>query len=216
MASLEDLDLSKNSINYVSLQKNHTVLTGLKRLSLKENKIRAVMKDSFPADNSIEFLDLSYNIIEIVEDDAFLTCTGLRELNLEGNSLTLVFALPPSLEIAILKINTFHHWPKFPRGIKYIDLSYNKLSDLYDEDQVRFDNLEKKLPKLFILDVSYNLITDIPKTINTQYFPNLEELHLDGNPIEDIYFKNIIALKNLYISDLSKLRVVEDKAFSNV
>lgn len=53
MASLEDLDLSKNSLNYVALQKNQTVLTGLKRLCLKENKIRAVMKDSFPADNSM-------------------------------------------------------------------------------------------------------------------------------------------------------------------
>lgn len=92
-----------------------------------------------------EFLDLSYNVIEMVEEDAFLTCTSLRELNLEGNTLTLVFALPPSLEIAILKINNFHHWPKFPRGIKYIDLSYNKLSELYDESQVRFDNLEVRL-----------------------------------------------------------------------
>lgn len=39
---------------------------------------------------------------------------------------------------------------------------------------------------------------------------------MDGNPIESIYFKNIIALKNLYMNDLTKLYVVEDKAFSNV
>lgn len=53
MVSLEDLDLSKNSISEVVLQRNHTALSGLKRLSLKENKIRAVMKDSFPSDNKM-------------------------------------------------------------------------------------------------------------------------------------------------------------------
>lgn len=34
--------------------------------------------------------------------------------------------------------------------------------------------------------------------------------------MKSIYFKNIIALKRLYMNDLNRLSVVEDKAFSNV
>ncbi|CAG4975595.1 unnamed protein product [Colias eurytheme] len=232
MTVLEDLDLGKNSIFDVLLRRfKNEALKGVKRLSLNGNRIRSIVKDSFPDNNSIEFLDLSNNIIEVVETEAFLTCTNLRELNLGQNNITFPFAIPPTLQIAILKINTLYHWPMFPSGITYIDLSYNRLSALYDENNVEFDNLEvlniggnqikdfdlqKKLPKLFSLDLSYNSIIEVPKCINSQIFPNLEELRLDGNPIQSIYFKNIIALKNLYMNDMHKLSVVEDKAFSNV
>ncbi|XP_038211932.1 toll-like receptor 3 [Zerene cesonia] len=232
MSVLEDLDLGKNSIFDVLLRRSKSdALKGVKRLSLNGNRIRSIVKDSFPDDNSIEFLDLSNNIIEVVETEAFLTCTNLRELNLGQNNITFPFAIPPTLQIAILKINTLYHWPIFPSGITYIDLSYNRLSSLYDENNVEFDNLEvlniggnqikdfdlqKKLPKLFSLDLSYNTIVEVPKCVNSQIFPNLEELRLDGNPIESIYFKNIIALKNLFMNDMHKLSVVEDKAFSNV
>lgn len=89
-----------------------------------------------------ELLDLSNNIIEIVEEDAFVSCTNLRELNLAQNNITFVFNLPATLQIAILKVNTLYHWPKFPNGIKYIDMSYNKLSGIYDENSVSFDSLE--------------------------------------------------------------------------
>ncbi|XP_041978422.1 leucine-rich repeat-containing G-protein coupled receptor 5-like [Aricia agestis] len=232
MVALEDLDLSKNGIYDVLLRRvNSDVLKNLKRLNLNGNRIRSISKESFPEDNVIELLDISNNIIEVIEEDSFLSCTSLRELNLAQNNITFTFALPPTLQIAILKINTLYHWPKFPAGITYIDLSYNRLSTLYDENNVHFDNLEvlniggnqlkefyieKKLPKLFILDLSYNLLSDVPKCFTSQTFPNLEELRLDGNPMESIYFKNIIALKTLYMNDMSKLSVVEDKAFSNV
>ncbi|XP_047507233.1 toll-like receptor 3 [Pieris napi] len=232
MNVLEDLDLSKNGIIDVLLRRAVTDgLKGVKRLNLSGNRIRSIVKDSFPEDNNIELLDLSNNVIEVIEEEAFLTCTSLRELNLAQNNITFTFALPPTLQIAILRINTLYHWPKFPAGITYIDLSYNRLSALYDETSIDFHNLEvlniggnqikefdlqKKLPRLFSLDISYNIIPEVPKCISSQNFPTLEELRLDGNPIDSIYFKNIIALKNLYMNDMNKLSTVEDKAFSNV
>lgn len=91
---------------------------------------------------SRELLDLSNNIIEVIEEESLLACTHLRELNLAQNNITFTFALPSTLQIAILKINTLYHWPKFPSGITYIDLSYNRLSTLYDEGNVDFENLE--------------------------------------------------------------------------
>lgn len=231
LVALEDLDLSKNGIYDLILPKDTNALSGLKRLSLSGNRIRSIVKSSFPVDNNIELLDLSNNIIEIVEEDSFLSFSNLRELNLGQNNITLVFSLPATLQIAILKINTLYHWPKFPVGIKYIDLSYNRLSEVYDESVVNFEslevlniggnqikemNIEKKLPNLYTLDLSYNLIAEIPKTLNAQFFPNLDELRLDGNPIETVYFKNILALKRLYMNELNKLVVVDEKAFSNV
>lgn len=85
---------------------------------------------------------MSNNIIEIIESEAFATCTSLRELNLAQNNITFTFALPPTLQIAMLKLNTLYHWPTFPAGITYIDLSYNRLSEVYDEIEARFENLE--------------------------------------------------------------------------
>lgn len=232
MTMLEDLDLSKNGIFDVLLRRiESTTLKSIKRLSLNGNRIRSISKESFPEDNNMELLDLSNNIIEVIEENSLMACTHLKELNLAQNNITFAFALPPTLQIAILKINTLYHWPKFPSTITYIDLSYNRLSTLYDENNIEFDNLEvlsiggnqikdfqieRKLPKLFSLDISYNSIADVPKCLSSQLLPNLEELRLDGNPLESIYFKNIIGLKSLYMNDLNKLVVVEDKAFSNV
>lgn len=83
-------------------------------------------------------------------------------------------------------------------------------------NQIKDINIEKKLPKLYSLDISYNLIKEVPKCLSSQILPKLEELRLDGNPIEDVYFKNILSLKNLYLNEMHKLVTVKDKAFSNV
>lgn len=72
------------------------------------------------------------------------------------------------------------------------------------------------MPQLFILDLSFNLLREIPKTFSELNFPNLEDLRLDGNLLERIYFPNVIVLKKLYLNDLPKLVTVEDKAFTNV
>lgn len=54
MTALEDLDLGKNGIFDVLLQRvDGDTMKGLKRLSLSGNRIRAVMKDSFPVNNSM-------------------------------------------------------------------------------------------------------------------------------------------------------------------
>ncbi|XP_063825141.1 SLIT and NTRK-like protein 6 [Ostrinia nubilalis] len=231
LPALEELDLGKNNIFDLMLQKTSgNGLTGLKRLSLKGNKIRSVMTHSFPDNNNLEFLDLSNNKIELVEDKSFLSFTNLKELNLGSNNITLVFDLPPSLEICILKINSMRHWPTFPSGIKYIDLSYNRLETLYDADtsfsyleilylggnQIKEFDIANPLPQLFILDLSFNLLQEIPKTLSELNFPNLEDLRLDGNIIDKIYFPNVIVLKKLFLNDLPKLENVEEKAFTNV
>lgn len=54
MTALEDLDLSKNGVYDLLLHKDGKYsLSGLKRLYLNGNRIRSVMKDSFPADNNL-------------------------------------------------------------------------------------------------------------------------------------------------------------------
>lgn len=88
-----------------------------------------------------ENLDLSENKIELVEEQSFLSFKNLKELNLEQNNITLVFHLPGALETCSLRMNSMRHWPRFPPGIKFIDLSYNRLETLYDDDS-DFNNLE--------------------------------------------------------------------------
>ncbi|XP_026324903.1 toll-like receptor 3 [Hyposmocoma kahamanoa] len=230
MISLEDLDLSKNNIYDLLLQKKDN-LPMLKILNLSGNRIRSITRDSFPDSNNIELVDLSNNVIEIVEDDAFLKCTNLRELNLAQNNITFSFDFPPSLQVITLRINRMHSWPRFPSGIKLIDMSYNRLQGIYDESVTELHNLEyldisgnqlkdftinKQLNSLLSLKLSFNLLQEIPQSINNEMFPLLHVLTLDGNPIETIYFKKPITLEILSLTELNNVRVIEKRAFSNV
>ncbi|XP_052749997.1 toll-like receptor 3 [Galleria mellonella] len=232
LVTLEELDISRNNLGgELVLRSDGEAFKALKQVFLGNNKITYVSKNSFEPDNKIELLDLTYNQIQTIDEDAFLTCINLQELNLANNNITFIFQLPQLIQIVILKDNTMYQWPPFPTGIKLIDLSNNRLSDIYDEDKADFENLEvldisgnhltdlnikKKMPSLLNLDLAYNMIKDVPNTLNSEIFPNLKVLRLDGNPIRSIYFKNIIALKTLFMSDLENLTVVDDKAFSNV
>ncbi|XP_059051563.1 leucine-rich repeat-containing G-protein coupled receptor 5-like [Achroia grisella] len=232
LAALEELDLSRNSISgELTLRSDGEAFKGLKRVFLGNNKINYISKYSFASDNNIELLDLSYNQIGTIDEFAIAKCGNLQELNLANNNIAFVFELPRSVQIVIMKYNSLYQWPQFPVGIKLIDLSNNRLSDIYDDDSSDFQNLEildisgnqisdlniqKKMPSLLNLDLAYNMIVDIPRTLNSEIFPNLKTLRLDGNPIRSIYFKNIIALKTLLMNDLESLTVVEDKSFSNV
>lgn len=104
---------------------------------------------------SSEFLDLSNNIIEVVEEDSFIACTSLRELHIGQNNITFPFVMPASLKLIVLKINTMHRWPLIPKDITYIDISYNRLTEWYD-DNVNFENLE--VSELFLLLVYHFII----------------------------------------------------------
>lgn len=53
MTSLEDLDLSKNGIYDLLLQRYGETLRGVRRLNLNGNRIRTVTKESFPDNNSL-------------------------------------------------------------------------------------------------------------------------------------------------------------------
>lgn len=53
LTSLEDLELNKNGIYDLLLPKDSPAWSGLKRLYLSGNRIRSIVKDSFPPDNSL-------------------------------------------------------------------------------------------------------------------------------------------------------------------
>lgn len=83
-------------------------------------------------------------------------------------------------------------------------------------NQIKELTVPSKLSKLYSLDISYNQFQEIPSSLSAENFPMLGELRLDGSPLQNIYFKNILSVKALYMNDLNQLRAVENQAFSNV
>lgn len=77
-------------------------------------------------------------------------------------------------------------------------------------------NINKKLRSLFSLNLSFNLLKEIPTVINNEMFPVLHVLSLDGNPFETVYFEKPIDLEILSMSELNNVRVIRKRAFSNV
>lgn len=95
----------------------------------------------------------------------------------------------------------------FPIIFQYLDISGNQIKEF---------NIRKQLQSLLSLKLSFNLLKQIPKTINNQMFPVLRVLILDGNPIETIYFEKPISLEILSLAEINNVKVIEKRAFTNV
>ncbi|XP_050444768.1 vasorin-like [Cataglyphis hispanica] len=136
-----------------------------------------------------------YNNLEGVTDlilkgnefDSFLDCStnlnSLRTLDLSQNHLQRFFFLC-----------------KDEYNLQVLNVSHNKLE--YIDDNA----LNDRIPKLKILDLSFNKLTVVNETM-LQYLTDLEYLSLSHNPIRDgiheSAFWNLTALKHLDLKNIS-------------
>jgi Leucine-rich repeat (LRR) protein len=168
LPNLEYLDLSQNRL--ISLKEiSFSALNSLKYLNLSGNRLD-LESDSynisyFKNQTSLETLDLSSNLIKNMSSkQTFLNLNSLKSLNLSNNKLNLI---KPFLFEFLYQLND-------------LNLAANNLSRL-------FENCFLNLHKLQILKLSFNRLnsTNFLRD-NRNYTKNLKSLELDYNLIEFI------------------------------
>ncbi|XP_048873983.1 extracellular matrix protein 2-like [Brienomyrus brachyistius] len=180
----------------------------IKKLYLAENKIRNIPPRGLAGLPNLEWLDLSKNKLHdsSVTPDLFRNLTKLKRLNLDGNNLTKIPLLPPSLEE--LKIND----NKISILTPYSFQGLSKLLSLDLEDNNLHDgNVSpfafKPLQKLIYLRLEDNKFRAIPSGLPS----SLQELQLSENQVEVIDEKVFNKTVHLKVLDLSHNHIREDR-----
>jgi hypothetical protein len=133
-----------------------------------------------PITDYIRTLDLSKNIIDEIEIDAFFYLKSLKNLSLSNNKLT--------------KLTRNNFGTLF--SLNYLNLSFNHLSSI---ENGTFINLNK----LITLDLNYNNL----KSIEASSFQGLIDLHdlfiLDNDSftLKTQSFNGLLNINNLYINE---------------
>jgi len=219
MASLEFLDLRKNSLTELPTSMN--ALNNLKELHLWENyglSFRNINFGNFPLLEKLELgkihleelpptfnslhklkhLSLQNNKISSISNIDFTQMSELEELHLASNSLT---ELPTSM-IALNNLKELHIGDNYGLSIRNVNFGNFPLLEKLDLDRINLEELPptfNSLHKLKHLNLQKNKISSISNIDFTQ-MSELEELHLHMDNIKDLP-RSISTLHNLtYLS----------------
>uniref|UniRef100_A0A3B4CXI9 VWFC domain-containing protein n=1 Tax=Pygocentrus nattereri TaxID=42514 RepID=A0A3B4CXI9_PYGNA len=182
--------------------------TGLRILYLSDNKISKIPTRAFAGLPNLEWLDLSKNKLDdfSLGQDVFKNLTKLRRLNLDGNNLTKVPPLPPSLlELKINDNKLSGLTPHSFRGVSQLltlELEDNEFHD-GNVSPLAFRNLGK----LIYLRLDDNDFRAIPSGLPT----SLQELRLSDNQIEVVHAGLLNKTVNLRVLNLSHNKIREDR-----
>ncbi|XP_072745810.1 uncharacterized protein [Anoplolepis gracilipes] len=192
--NLEELNFEGNNLTAVptaSLKGPRAI----KVLSLAQNNIGFLSRDSFITfSESLLQLDLSYNELSYMEDNAFFDLQHLLFLNISHNSLS-------RFNSDVFK-NVFN--------LLQLDLSSNFLQE-FPTNALRY------LKYLKFLNISNNLITEIEQ-IHLSRLIELQVLDFSRNNIGQLginTFSNLFALTRLDLS-FNALRTIEESSFEGL
>ncbi|XP_032330595.1 extracellular matrix protein 2-like [Camelus ferus] len=181
---------------------------GLTTLYLAENEIAKIPAHTFLGLPNLEWLDLSKNKLDArgLHPHAFKTLTRLKRLNLDGNSLSTVPALPASLQELKLNDNLL-------QGLQ--SSSFQGLGQLLtlevEGNQLHEGDISPRafqpLRSLLYLRLGRNQLRTIPPGLPA----SLQELHLGTNIIEEVTEGALNRSHSLSVLVLSNNRLQEDR-----
>ncbi|CAG4978691.1 unnamed protein product [Colias eurytheme] len=131
----------------------------LKNLNLCNNALKEVRNSHFSNTSTLWTLDLSDNVIENIEENAFKSLTNLRIINLRNNILKVIpdtlFQNIPALANIDMSHNLIEYVPVNAfRGtkLKNLNLSKNKITYLQDNFCLELRNSGAMLTKFYFND----------------------------------------------------------------
>ncbi|XP_004929212.4 protein artichoke [Bombyx mori] len=202
LPKLRRLEITNCGINIIHMRA-FSLIPSLSELSLSNNMILdATMVGRATRDiSTLSHLNLNHNIIDKLNEGAFVDQPMLENLFLANNN------------ISIIHHGAFHRVPK----LRIVDLNYNKIRQIHPEsflqhsgsgveeltligNEIRhiseFRALLDALPRLKFLDLSDNLLQEIPRGALRGH-PSLERLHLNKNSIKFIQTDSFVAMPSL-------------------
>ncbi|XP_028164672.1 protein artichoke-like [Ostrinia furnacalis] len=211
LPKLRRLEVTNCGVNHIHMRAL-SLLPSLSEVSFSNNKIiDASMVGRATRDLPLlSYLDLNQNLIDKLNEGAFVDHPALERLLLSSNN------------IKIIHHGAFHRVPK----LRVVDLNYNRISQIHPESFLQqsgsgveelylignqimhiseFRSLLDALPRLKFLDMSDNLLQEIPRGALRGH-PSLERLHLNKNSIKFIQTDAFIAmpaLRELHLSNNS-------------
>ncbi|XP_046727739.1 extracellular matrix protein 2 isoform X2 [Silurus meridionalis] len=181
---------------------------GVKTLYLSDNKISKIPVRALHGLPNLQWLDLSKNKLDDTSLglNVFRNLTKLRRLNLDGNNLTKIPLLPPSL--LELKINDNKLSGLTPHSFKGLSqLLTLEMEDNHFHDGNVSPVAFRPLKKLIYLRLDDNDFRAIPSGLPA----SLKELHLSDNRIEVVHAGLLNKTVNLRILNLSHNKIREDR-----
>uniref|UniRef100_A0A6P7H720 Protein artichoke-like n=1 Tax=Diabrotica virgifera virgifera TaxID=50390 RepID=A0A6P7H720_DIAVI len=180
-----------------------TSLTYLDASQIFKNK-QSLKEYTFKDMRNLQVLNISNSVLNTIKNNAFAGLTKLKELQLQGNKLTVVdlTAITNGLS-SLIKLNLSSSTIKNiqssevgnPNKVKYLDLSNNFIRYLNSQTFTLFENLVE-------LDLHSNEISSIGYQ-TFFYTKNLKTLRLDNNKIYSLSTGVWAGLENLSFLNIS-------------
>lgn len=143
------------------------VFQNLERFRVVSSRLKKISRWNFFGLRNLKTLDLRFNELQIVPDDAFLDLFNIEELNLSGN---LIRKLPSNAFVSNM-------------NMRYFDASYNEIKEFNDE---MFSHNFQELREILLHN---NKIRKIQT--NLQKFREVEFVDLRKNECTDsLFFKD--------------------------
>ncbi|XP_063994325.1 slit homolog 3 protein-like [Diachasmimorpha longicaudata] len=175
---LETVDASRTGLLRVPAALTRSV----RALRLAGNKLTCIRDGDFDGYPLLKILDLSDNLLNVVEEDALGRLETLEELNLSGNRLKFI--------------------PKrLPNSLIHLNLHGNVIEDVSFDDLNGIDNIHS-----LILD--NNMIENIEQGALSQ-LPLLTELDISNNPIKQLPANTLAGPTSLTKLRMSRLTQLE-------
>ncbi|XP_044299603.1 extracellular matrix protein 2-like [Varanus komodoensis] len=182
--------------------------SSLKSLYLAENEIAHIPAGVFSGLPNLEWLDLSKNKLDSagLHPEAFKNLTKLKRLNLDGNQLTTIPALPSSLQELKMNDNNLEGLQRHSfRGLSKLLTLELEGNQLHDGNVI--PTTFKPLSRLIYLRLDQNHFRAVPSGLPA----SLQELHLDSNRIEEVTEGVLNKTLNLTVLVLSNNKLQEDR-----
>uniref|UniRef100_A0A8C9U124 Leucine rich repeat containing G protein-coupled receptor 5 n=1 Tax=Scleropages formosus TaxID=113540 RepID=A0A8C9U124_SCLFO len=237
LSSLQAMTLALNKIRHIP---DHAFanLSSLVVLHLHNNKIHSLGEKCFDGLRSLETLDLNYNSL-LDFPFAIKALTNLKELSFHSNNIRSIpekaFTGNPSLQMILFYDNpikfvgksAFQHLPELRM------LSLNRASEITEfPDLTGTTSLESltitrarlsslpgtlcdHLTKLQVLDLSYNIIQDLPSFSSCRKIQKIDLHHNEILEVRAGTFQGLMELRSLDLS-WNRVRSVEPHAFADL